>query len=240
MSTAFPSVADPVANMLGEQVVNGIAAIVEANETLLASEDSSTGVREIDKALKDYIPSETNDVSEKDKDIVKAVAALEKARKAFKSAQENARNLYRVNVLHEDEVTESDVDEDALKEQVKAKRKMVMEAITLLGSYAEGNGLTEVLNWTKNLSVPQVGRQGASTVGQKKPRAYVSVNDKTFESFGEAAKAVTTLLSTDDNKVEVSSPDLVSAWVEAGEKDSFDYQGLTIKVTPKESKAKAA
>ena len=240
MSTAFPQVADPVANMLGEQVVNGIAAIVEANETLLATEDSSTGVREIDKALKDFVPSETNDVSDKDKDIVKAAQNLEKARKAFKTAQENARNLYRTNVLNEDAVTESDVDEDALKDQVKAKRKLVMEAITLLSSYAEGNGLTEVVSWTKNLSVPQVGRQGASTVGQKKPRAYVSVNDKTFESFGEAAKAVTTLLSTDDNKVEVSSPDLVTAWVEGGEKDSFDFQGLTIKVTPKETKKAAA
>lgn len=238
--TSFPSVADPVATMLGQQIEQGIAAIVEANETLLANEDTSTGVREIDKALKDFLASETNDVSDKDSEIVKAVASLEKAREAFKKAQEKARNLYRVNVLHEDEVTESDVDEDALKETVKAKRKLVMEAITLLSSYADTNGLSEVSNWAKTLSVPQVGRQGASTVGQKKPRAYVSVGDKTFESFGEAAKAVTTLLSTDDNKVEVTSPDLVSAWVDAGEVEAFEYQGLKIKVTPKESKAKAA
>lgn len=237
---SFPQVADPVASMLGGQIESGLAAIEEANKTLLANDDAATGVREIDKALKDYVPSENNDVSDKDKDIVKAVSNLEKARKAFKAAQEQARNLYRVNVLHEDEVTESDTDEDALKEQVKAKRKLVMEAITLLTSYAENNGLTEVLNWAKTLAVPQVGRQGASSVGQKKPRAYVSVGDKVFESFGEAAKHVSTTLSTEDNKVEVTSPDLVTAWVEAGEKETFDFQGLTIKVTPKESKAKAA
>lgn len=235
--SAFPSVADPVATMLGQQIEQGIAAIVEANETLLANEDTSTGVREIDKALKEFLASETNDVSDKDADIVKAVSQLEKARTAFKNAQEKARNLYRVNVLHEDEVTESDVDEDALKETVKAKRKLVMEAITLLSSYAETNGLTDVSNWAKTLSVPQVGRQGASTVGQKKPRAYVSVNGTTHESFGEAAKAASTLLSSEDNKVEVTSPDLVTAWVEAGETESFDYQGLAIKVTAKEKKA---
>lgn len=240
MSTAFPSVADPVASMLGQQIEDGIKAIVEANEILLQDESSETGVREIDKALKDYVASENNDVSDKDQDIVKAVAKMEKAREAFKAAQTAARNLYRTNVLGVDEVQETDADTDSLKETVKAKRKMVMEAVTLLTSYSETNGLTDVTNWAKTLSVPQVGRQGSSTVGQKKPRAYVSVNGTTHESFGEAAKAVSTLLSTDDNKVEVSSPDLVSAWVEAGEKESFDYQGLTIKVTPKESAKKAA
>jgi hypothetical protein len=237
--SAFPQVADPVASMLGQQIEQGIAAIVEANETLLANEDTSTGVREIDKELKTFLASETNDVSGKDTDIVKAVTSLEKARDAFKKAQEKARNLYRVNVLHEDEVTESDVDEDALKETVKAKRKLVMEAIALLTGYADMNGLGDVSSWAKTLSVPQVGRQGASTVGQKKPRAYVSVNGTTHESFGEAAKAASTLLSSEDKKVEVTSPDLVTAWVNAGEGESFDYQGLAVKVTPKEKKAAA-
>lgn len=238
--SAFPQVADPVATMLGQQIEEGIAAIVQANETLLANEDTSTGVREIDKELKTFLASETNDVSEKDPEIVKAVTQLEKARDSFKKAQEKARNLYRVNVLHEDEVTESDVDEDALKETVKAKRKLVMEAIALLTGYAEMNGLGDVSSWAKTLSVPQVGRQGASTVGQKKPRAYVSVNGTTHDSFGEAAKAASTLLSSEDKKIEVTSPDLVTAWVEAGESESFDFQGLAIKVTPKETKAKAA
>jgi hypothetical protein len=239
--SSFPQVADPVAMMLGEQVTNGIKAIEEANEILLQDESSETGVREIDKELKTYVPSDTNDVSEKNQDIVKAVAKMEKARKAFKDAQVAARNLYRTEVLGVDEVNESDdSDTDTLKETVKAKRKLVMEAITLLTSYADTNGLNEVSNWAKNLAVPQVGRQGSSTVGQKKPRAYVSVNGTTHDSFGEAAKAVSTLLSSDDNKVEVTSPDLVSAWVEAGEADSFEYNGLTITVTAKETKSKAA
>lgn len=238
--SAFPQVADPVAMMLGEQVTNGIKAIEEANEVLLQDESSETGVREIDKELKTYVPSDTNDVSEKNQEIVKAVAKMEKARKAFKDAQTAARNLYRTEVLGVDEVNESDdADTDSLKETVKAKRKLVMEAITLLTSYADTNNLTEVSNWAKNLAVPQVGRQGSSTVGQKKPRAYVSVNGTTHDSFGEAAKAVSTLLSSDNNKVEVTSPDLVSAWVEAGETETFTYNGLEIKVTAKETKKAA-
>lgn len=229
--SAFPQVADPVASMLGTQIEEGIAAIVTANETLLASEDAGTGVREIDKALKDY--------KGEDEELKKAVEQLEKARASLKKIQEKARNLYRVNVLKEDEVTESDVDEDALKETTKAKRKLVMEAVTLLKSYADSNGLSEVSSWADSLAIPQVGRQGASTVGAKKPRAYVTVNGTTHDSFGEAAKAVSTLLSSDDNKVEVSSPDLVNAWVEAGEGETFTFNGLEVKVTPKETKKAA-
>lgn len=228
--SSFPQVADPVASMLGNQIEEGIKAIVEANVVLLANDDAATGVREIDKNLKEY--------KGEDADILKAVEDLNKKREAFKKAQEKARNLYRVNVLHEDEVSESenDVDTDA----VKAKRKLVMEAVTLLSSYAESNGLPEVLEWAKTLSVPQVGRAGSSTVGQKKPRAYVTVNGTTHNSFGEAAKALSVLLSSDDNKVEVTSPELVTAWVEAGEKDSFEFNGYTVTVAEKESKAKAA
>lgn len=238
--SAAPQVSDPVAVMLIEQVQNGIKAIEEANEVLLADESSETGVREIDKNLKTFVPSDDNDVSEKDQEIVKAVAKMVKAQEAFKAAQTAARNLYRTKVLGVDEVNEAaDADQDSLKETVKAKRKLVMEAVTLLTSYADTNGLADVSSWAKTLSVPQVGRQGSSTVGQKKPRAYVSVGDKTFESFGEAAKHVSTVLSTDDNKVEVTSPDLVSAWVEAGETETFDFQGLNLKVTPKETKKAA-
>lgn len=238
--SAVPSVADPVAVMLIEQVQNGIKAIEEANEVLLADESSETGVREIDKNLKTFVPADDNDVSDKDQEIVKAVAKMQKAQQAFKDAQAAARNLYRTKVLGVDEVNEAaDADTDSLKETVKAKRKLVMEAVTLLTSYADNNGLAEVSSWAKTLSVPQVGRQGSSTVGQKKPRAYVSVNGTTHDSFGEAAKAVSTLLSSDDNKVEVTSPDLVTAWVEAGEAESFEFQGLSIKVTEKK-KEKAA
>lgn len=229
--SSFPSVADPVAQMLGQQIENGIAKINEANVTLLADESSETGVREIDKNLKANEHGNEN--------VSKAWEKAEKARETYKKALEAARNLYRTEILGVDEVKESDTDTDSLKETVKAERKLVMEAVTLLTSYADTNGLSEVSNWAKTLSVPQVGRQGSSTVGQKKPRAYVSVGDKTFESFGEAAKHVSTVLSTDDNKVEVTSPDLVSAWVEAGEKETFEFQGLSLKVTPKETKKAA-
>lgn len=238
--SSFPSVADPVATMLGQQIEEGIAAINEANDVLLADESAETGVREIDKALKEFISSDTNDVSEKDTEIVKAVAKMVKAQEAYKAAQTAARNLYRTKVLGVDEVNEAaEADTDSLKETVKAKRKLVMEAVTLLTGYAEMNNLGDVASWAKTLSVPQVGRQGSSTVGQKKPRAYVSVGDKTFDSFGEAAKHVSTTLSTEDNKVEVTSPDLVTAWVEAGETETFTFQGLSLRVTPKEKKAAA-
>lgn len=236
---SFPSnVADPVATMLGQQITEGIEKIVAANEVLLANESSETGVREIDKALKDFVKTDDNDLSDKDQDIVKAVAAMAKAQAAFKKAQGEARNLYRTNVLGVEEVSESDenVDVEALKET----RKVVMQAVTLLNSYSENNNLSDVLEWAKTLEIPQVGRQGSSTVGQKKPRARVSVGDKTFESFGEAAKALSVILSSDDNKVEVTSPDLVTAWVDAGEKEEFTYQGQTLRVTPKETKKAAA
>ena len=235
----FPAnVADPVASMLGAQIEEGIAKIVAANEVLLANESSETGVREIDKALKDFVKSDDNDLSDKDQDIVKAVDKMAKAQAAYKKAQADARNLYRTNVLGVEEVSESDesVDTEALKET----RKVVMQAVTLLNSYSENNNLADVLEWAKTLEIPQVGRQGSSTVGQKKPRARVTVGDKTFESFGEAAKHLSVVLSTDDNKVTVTSPDLVSAWVDGGEKEEFTYQGQTLRVTQKETKKAAA
>lgn len=236
--TDFPQTTNPVAAMLGEQITSGIAAIEEANTVLLAEHDGETGVREIDKELKNYVPSDSNDVADKDQELVKAAAQVEKAKAQFKKAQEAARNLYRTKVLGEEAVseTETEVDVDA----VKAQRKLVMEAVTLLKSFAEGNKLPDVAKWANDLSIPQVGRQGSSSVGQKKPRAYVTVDDKTHESFGEAAKALTAILSTDENKVEVTSGDLVSAWDEAGEADTFDYQGHTVKVAKKESARKAA
>lgn len=227
-------VSDPIASLLVKEIEKGINAINEANEVLLAAEDSATGVREIDKALKGFVASDSNDVSELDADVVKAVAAMVKAQTAFKNAQEKARNTYRTNVLGVEEVSEneSDVDEAAVKEQ----RKVTMQSITLLGSIAESNGFAEVLEWLKHLEVPQVGRAGTSVVGAKKPRAYVSVSGTTHNTFGEAAKAISALLSTENNKVEVTSPELTSAWVDSGQKDVFEFQGLEVKVTPKESK----
>jgi hypothetical protein len=221
-----PNSTDPLISTLGAQIVSGIEAIIEANKTLLADE-SGTGVREIDKALKEYKGD--------DKEIAKAVADQEKARESFKKAQEKARNLFRTKVLGEDEQEESDVD----KEVVQKQRKLTMEAVNLVKQYAEQNNQPEVVKWAETLSIPQVGRQGTSTVGGRKPRAYVTVNGTTHNSFGEAAKAASVLLSTEDAKVEVTSPDLVSAWDEA-KKDEFEFQGLKVKVAEKEKKAAAA
>lgn len=230
----FPQTTNPVVDILGQQILDGIAAINVANETLLADDESETGVRAIDKELKNFRKTDENDVSERDQDIVKAVADMDKKAKAYKDAQEKARNLYRTKVLGEEEKkeTESEVDADAVKQQ----RKLVMESVTVLKTFAEQNSLPEVIAWANNLAVPQVGRAGSSTVGQKKPRARVTVNGTTHESFGEAAKALTTLLTTDDNKVEVTSGDLVSAW-DAANTDEFDFNGQAVRVAKKEKAA---
>lgn len=221
---------DDVTRLLATTIENGVAEINKANEVLLA-EESGTGVREIDKALKEN--SENEDF---DKEAAKFWAAAEKARQAYKDALEKARNAYRKNVLNEEAVETVEVDKDAVKEQ----RKMVMEAVNLLKTYATANGKKDVVAWVESLSIPQVGRQGTSNVGQKKPRAYVTVNGTRHESFGEAAKAASEILSTDENKVTVSSGDLVAAWDAAGEAAAFEYNGLTVQVEAKKSAAAAA
>lgn len=212
---------DDVTRMLATQIESGIAEINSANEVLLAEDSSGTGVREIDKALKDGV---------EDKDTASAWEKAEKAREKYKELLESARNLYRTNVLGEEEVAPS---EEIDKDEVKTRRKMVMEAVGLLKTYAVANGKKDVAAWADSLEIPQVGRQGTSVVGQKKPRAYVSVNGTTHDSFGEAAKAASLELSKGDEKVTVSSGDLVSAWDAAGEAESFDFRGLTIGVTLK-------
>lgn len=225
---------DPVTQMLFDQINAGIKKIEDANKVLLAEEEQGAGVREIDKALKELFGTaeftENGELSNEpeNQNIVLAVKAAEDARKAFKVAQENARNLYRVEVLKEEakEVSDSEVDKEAIKQD----RKVVMQSISLLQDYAKANGKKDVMAWADSVSVPQVGRQGTSVVGQKKPRAYVSVNGTRHDSFGEAAKAASVLLSTEDTKVSVTSGDLVSVWSENGEKEEFDYKGLTVKV----------
>jgi hypothetical protein len=215
---------NPVVTMLMDQVAEGFEVILEANAILLES-DSGTGVREIDKILKEYDGD--------DEDIKKAKAAAEKAQKAFKTAQEKARNLVRTNHLHEDEVAEADVDKD----EVKKRRQMVMDAINLTKQFGETNGLKDVVKWCETLSVPQVGRQGSSTVGQKKPRARVTTAGHIHESFGEAAKWLTSALSDDENKVIVNSNDLVNAWVEAGEPEEFTFHDIQVGVQEKSKKS---
>lgn len=217
---------DDVTRMLATQIEAGIAEINSANEVLLADE-SGTGVRDIDKAFKEG--------NVEDKEAVKAWEKAEKAREEYKKNLDAARNLYRTKVLGEEEIHDSEVDKD----EVKTRRKLVMESVNLLKTYAQANGRKEIVAWAETLAIPQVGRQGSSNVGQKKPRAHVRVNGNLYDSFGEAAKAVSAELSTDDNKVTVSSGDLVSAWDSAGEAASFEFQGLTVEVTLK-NKDKAA
>lgn len=221
---------DDVTRLLATTIENGVAEINKANETLLA-EESGTGVREIDKALKEN--AENDDF---DKEAAKFWKAAEKARQSYKDALEKARNAYRNNVLGEEAVEVVEVDKDEVKQQ----RKMVMEAVNLLKTYAMANGKKDVVAWVDTLSIPQVGRQGTSNVGQKKPRAYVTVNGQRKESFGEAAKVASELLSTDDNKVEVGSADLVAAWDSAGEAESFTFQGLSVEVEMKNAPKAAA
>jgi hypothetical protein len=212
---------DQITRMLAEQVVAGINEIEEANVILLA-EAGETGDREIDKAFKDE--------KVEDKASVDLWNKAEKARETYRKLLTEARNTYRKNVLGEDEKPDSEVDKDTLKE----KRKTVMASLGLIGDFAKANGLKDVSEWVTTVNVPQVGRQGSSGVtGTKKPRAYVKFGGNTYESFGEAAKALSIALSTDDNKVTVSSGDLVQAWSDAGETEKFTFRDTEFTVTPK-------
>lgn len=212
---------DAVTQLLFDQVSEKIGTIAKANESLLA-DDSGTGVREIDKALKEGVEN---------KKIQSLWNQAEKARTVYKETVEKARNLYRTEVLKEDEVTESDVDKDAVKQD----RKMVMEAVSLLKTYASANGMKDIVKWADNLSIPQVGRQGSSNVGQKKPRAFVSVDGTVYNSFGEAAKS----FGDKENPSTVTSANLVSAHEAAGSPETFTYEGHSIKVVLKPKAAKA-
>lgn len=219
---------DDITKMLAEQVKAGIEKIDSANEVLLSSE-SGTGDREIDKMFKDG--------KVEDKNLLDVWNKAEKARAQYRKLLSDARNLYRTEILNEDAKEDSDVDKDAVKEI----RKTVMASLALMKDFANANGLSDVVAWADTVSVPQVGRQGSSGVsGAKKPRARVSFNGNTYESFGEAAKAVSAALSTDDNKVSVGSSDLVQAWSDAGETETFTFLDVTFKVTPKNQDQAAA
>lgn len=218
---------DDVTRMLAEQVVQGISKIDDANEVLLSSE-SGTGDRDIDKAFKE------NKVE--DKNLVSAWEKAEKAKAAYRKALTDARNLYRTEVLKEEAKADNDIDKDAVKEI----RKMVMSSLALIKDFANANKLTDVVKWADSISVPQVGRQGSSGVsGAKKPRARVSFDGNTYESFGEAAKAFSEARSTENNKVSVGSSDLVQAWSDAGETEKFTFSGTEFTVTPKTQQAAA-
>lgn len=217
---------DPITQMLAEQILDGISKIEAANEVLL--DESGTGDREIDKAFKE------GEVENK-----KAVAAWEKAEAAraqYRELLANARNLYRTEVLQEDAREEVEVDKDQLKEI----RKFVLDALSTVKTYATANNKSDVVKWANDVEVPQVGRQGTSSLGVKRPRAHVSFDGKMFDSFGEAAKAYSEAYSTEDNKVSVGSADLVQAWSDANEAETFAFNGTEFTVTPKQKKSEAA
>lgn len=229
---------DAVSELLNNQILAGIEKINKGNETLLA-EESGTSVRDIDKALKaeaEKISKDETYTSEFPADVLKNFAEAQAAYEAYRKSVEAARNSYRVNVLGEEEKsgTLSDDEKDSLKDT----RKVVMDAITLLKSYAAGNGRTDLVAYADSIQVPQVGRQGVSSVGQKKPRVFVKVNpgtenEKVYDSFSQAAAA----LSTKDVKVSVA--ELTEAWNEQTKatEGTFTHNGLTIGVTFKPKKS---
>ena len=210
----------PVVDMLAEQINDGIAKINAANEILLADE-GATGVREIDKALKEGTENES---------VNSAWAEAESLRESYRNALENARNLYRTEVLGEDAQEATD---DVDKDEVRTIRKMVMESINLTQTFAESNNLTEVTKWIASLEVPQVGRNASSSVGQRKVRAFVHVDDSTFDTFGDAAK----FISAEDD-VKVTPADLTNAYLALGTEDEaeFEFNGRTVRVVPKAKK----
>lgn len=220
---------DGVTTVLAKQIEEGIAKINEANEILLNSETSETGDRAIDKKFKD------GEVEHEDSKRLWEKA--EKAREQYRKFLAEARDSYRTNVLGEEAKGEtSEVDVEALKEI----RKMVLEAAKLVQTYGAANKNTSVVKWAESLVIPQVGRKGSASVGgTKKPRAYVKFDGNTYDSFGEAAKALSANLSDENNKVSVTSPDLVQAWSDAGEGDKFTFNGVEVEVVLK-NKDKAA
>lgn len=213
----------PVADMLADQINAGIEAIEKANEVLLADE-GTTGVREIDKALKEGTDNP---------EVNSAWAVAEEARENYRKSLEAARNLYRTSILGEDEQEETeDIDKDA----IRAQRKEVMESLTLLSTFAERNALTEVSRWVADVEVPQVGRKASSTVGQRKVRAFVHIGDAVFDTFGDAAKFLT------DDETSVTPADLTNAYLAQGTEGeaTFDFEGHTVRVVPKAKKSDAA
>lgn len=225
---------DPVSEMLYGQIVAGVKEILAVNEILLGDE-SGTSVRDIDKAFKaedadDNIPSE----------VMKAWTAFVKAQEKAKALQTAARNLYRTEVLGEDEKEESSIsDED--KDVLRDKRKVIMDAVSFLNNYAKSNNKPDVAEWAASLEVPQVGRKATSTVGGtavRRPRVFVKINGEVHDTFTQAAAA---LVKEDPKTYKgLTAADLAEAWNSAlGENEgTFQYdEGHEINVTFKTKKA---
>jgi hypothetical protein len=214
---------NPVTQALYDQIVAGVQTITDANAAFFEDE-SGTPIRDIDKALKD-------DDIPKPGDIAKAFARYQKAQAAAKASLTEARNLYRTEVLGEDEKVDNSIDEDE-KAALKETRNVVVQAVSFLQTFSSTNGLTDVADWAKSLEIPQVGRKGSSTVGGsgiKRPRVYVSVDGAIHNSFTDAALAMT----SKDSKV--TAADLAEAWAQAGGGDGqeFVYGSWDMKVTNK-------
>lgn len=222
---------DPVSQMLTDQIVAGISEINAANEVLLGDE-SGTSVRDIDKAFK------ADDAAESiPADILKAWKAYTTAAEKAKKLQTDARNLYRTEVLGEDEKAESSIsDED--KDVLRDKRKVIMDAVTFLNNYAKANNKADVAEWASSLEVPQVGRKATSSVGGpavKRPRVFVKVNGTVYDTFTQAALA----LSKREGSETFTAADLAEAWNGAlGEAEgTFQFDAETeINVTFKNKK----
>lgn len=200
---------DPIGQVTLATITEGLEKIAAANEVLLDSDDGRTKVADIDKALKDRdkLPKKLQGLAEK----------VEQARKLLKDAQTEARNTYRTEVLKEE--PKDDSDEAEIKEAAQEARKMVMEAVKFLSVYAEAQKKTEFAEWASRLSVPQVGRQGSSSAGAKKPRVYVKVDDNVHGSFSEAAAAISS------KKQKVTASELAEVWNAAtgGQEGSFEF-----------------
>lgn len=216
-----PKVDHPVAAYVVAQIVEGVNEITEANKVLLGTE-SGTKVSDIDKALKS---AENGDLPET---IKKLWTKAEAAYKSYRDNLEAARNAYRTEVLGEEAKQTVDVDKEALKE----RRNAVMASVTFLKTFASQNKDEDLFNWATNLELPMAGRQGKSTAGQSRPRAYVEVDGTRHQTFGEAAKA----LSTPEAKV--TTPELASAWKTAGGVEGeFTFGTHTVNVIFKPKKA---
>ena len=210
MTTTVPSFSHPLANVVAGQIVTALDQINAGNEVLNADE-SGTKNTDIDKVLKNEEKH-----AELPKKIVSDWKKAQEAKKVYDAAVEAARNAYRTEVLGEEPKKGGDVDLENLKEV----RKVAMDALTFLDSFASANGLADVTAWMKDLAVPQIGRKGTSTIGVKKPRVFVHHGDKVYGSFSEAAAA----FSDKDNKVTASQ--IAEAWNTATggkEKEEFKF-----------------
>jgi hypothetical protein len=222
----------PLPRMIEEQVLKGIDAISEINKVLLA-EESGTPVRDLDKELKaeaeKVAKGETSDLPV---EVLSDWTEAQDAYKVYREKVEAARNSLRK--AKGEEETSGEVTPEQ-KEQAQEIRKTVNDAIKFVIGYAEGNNLTDTVDYFKSLEVPQVGRAGSSTVGSRKPRVFVFVDDADtpHESFTEASKK----LSTKEQAVSVS--DLVSAWDAVGAEDgaTFEFGGHKVRVVAKPKKS---